>query len=110
VLALAGVLAVIGAAVVLVGSAVVARHRAGAAADLAVLAAAGRAVVGDPDACAVAARIAGANAAAVRSCSVGPDDVVEIRVRLPVRLGPLGVLHAEARARAGPVTSVAGRR
>ena len=48
VLALSAVLAVVGAAVVLVGAAVVARHRAAAAADLGALAAAGRAVAGDP--------------------------------------------------------------
>ena len=49
-----GVLAVVGAAAVLVGAAVVARHRATAAADLAALAGAVRAVQGD-DACGTAA-------------------------------------------------------
>jgi secretion/DNA translocation related TadE-like protein len=103
VLALAGVLAALGAAVVLIGAAVVARHRAGAAADLGALAAAGRAVAGDQDPCAVAAEVATRNGAVVETCAVGPDAVVQLRVRVPVRLGPLGVLHAEGRARAGPV-------
>ena len=47
VLALAGVLALVGLAGVLVGAAAVARHRAGSAADLVALAAAGRAVLAD---------------------------------------------------------------
>ena len=50
VLALAGVLALVGLAGVLVGAAAVARHRAGSAADLTALAAAGRAVLADPHA------------------------------------------------------------
>jgi len=100
--ALAGVLALVGVAVVLVGAAVVARHRAGAAADLAALAAAGAAVQGDPRACAVAGELAAANAATLDSCAVGAGAVVELYVHVPVRLGPLGVLDARARARAGP--------
>jgi secretion/DNA translocation related TadE-like protein len=106
--ALAGMLAAVGMAAVLVGAAVVGRHRAGAAADLAALAGAGRAVLGDPQACAVAAGVAAANGAAVDSCSVGAGAVVEVRVRVPVRLGPLGVLDAPGRARAGPAPPVAG--
>ena len=54
VVALSGVLAAIGVAAVLVGAAVVGRHRATAAADLAALAAAEHAVRGDPGACAAA--------------------------------------------------------
>jgi len=103
VIALSGVLAVLTAAVVLVGAAAVARHRAGTAADLAALAAAGRAVLGEPDACDVAAQVARANAAALASCSVDGSAVVEVRVDVPVRLGGLGVHVASARARAGPV-------
>src|SRR5687767_2200590 len=91
VVALAGVLAVVGMAVVLFGAAVVARHRAGAAADLAALAAAGRAVVGDPGACAVAADVADANAAELTGCTVGGGAVVEVAVSVSVRLGPLGL-------------------
>lgn len=100
--ALSGVLATLGVAVVLGGAAVVARHRATAAADLAALAAAGRAVTADPDACAVAADVAAANAAELTGCTVGVDAVVEISVSVPVRFGPLGLLAATGRARAGP--------
>jgi secretion/DNA translocation related TadE-like protein len=108
VLALAGLLAVLAAAVVLVGAAVVARHRATTAADLAALAAAGRAVVGDADACAAARRIARADDAELESCTVGTGTVAEVHVRVPVRLGPLGLAGARARARAGPVAADAG--
>ena len=63
VLALCGVLMSLGAAAVLVGGAVAGRHRAEAAADLAALAAAGRAVSGAADPCAAAASVASANGA-----------------------------------------------
>ena len=102
VIALSAVLAVIGTAAVLVGAATVARHRATSAADLAALAAAGRAVVGDPDACAAAADLAQANSAELTACTVGGDAVVEVSVSVPVQLGPLGPLEATGRARAGP--------
>ena len=102
VLALSGVLAALAMAVVLVGAATVARHRAGTAADLAALAAAGRAVLGEPDGCDRAAQVARANAAALVACSVDDSAVVEVRVDVPVRLGGLGVHVASARARAGP--------
>lgn len=103
VVALAGVLAAVAMAAVLVGAAVVGRHRATTAADLAALAAAERAVRGDPAACAAAERLAGANGARLTACAVGSGAVVEVTVALPVRLGPLGVHRADARARAGPV-------
>jgi secretion/DNA translocation related TadE-like protein len=102
-LALAGVLAVVGAAAVLVAVAATARHRAGNAADLAALAAAGRAVIGDPDACTVAAEVARGNGARLATCTVEDGAVVAVTVAVPVRLGPLGVHHATGRARAGPV-------
>ena len=101
--ALATVLALVGAATVLVGAAVVARHRAGAAADLAALAVAGRAVLGDPAACATGSSVARANGAELTGCTVGPGAVVEVAVAVPVRLGPVGVTQALGRARAGPV-------
>ncbi|MGY1820659.1 Rv3654c family TadE-like protein [Geodermatophilus sp. SYSU D00079] len=104
VVALAGVLAAVGVAAVLVGAAVVGRHRATGAADLAALAAAEQAVRGRPDACSVAARVAAANTARLTSCGVDGAAVVEVAVSVPVRLGPLGVRQATARARAGPVT------
>jgi secretion/DNA translocation related TadE-like protein len=103
VVALATVLGVVGAAVVLVGVATVARHRATAAADLAALAAAQRAVTGDPDPCGTARRLAAANTAALTGCRADADGVVEVTVAVPVRLGRLGLHEATARARAGPV-------
>ena len=103
VLALAGVLAVVGAAAVLVAGAVTARHRAGSAADLSALAAAGRAVTGNSDACAVAAEVARGNGARLATCTVEEGAVVAVTVAVPVRLGPLGLFEATGRARAGPV-------
>ena len=103
VLALAGVLGLVTAASVLVGVAVVARHRAASAADLAALAAAGGAVTGNPDACSAAADVARANGAELTGCSVGSGSVVEVEVAIAVRLGRLGVHTAVGRARAGPV-------
>lgn len=100
--AVAGVLAVVGGATVLVGAAAVARHRAESAADLAALAAARSAVIGDPAACAVAARVAGRNGARITGCRVLTGAVVEVTVSVPVRLGGLGRREAIARARAGP--------
>jgi len=97
-----GVLALVGVAAVLVGAAVVARHRATSAADLAALAGAVRAVQG-ADACGAAARLAAANAADLTACTASADAVVDVEVSVPVRLGRLGVLSATARARAGPV-------
>ena len=102
VMALSGVLAVLGAACLLVGVAVVARHRAGVAADMAALAGAGRAAVGDPAACAAAAAVARADGAALDACEVGAGGVVAVRVRVVARFGPFGPLPARARARAGP--------
>ena len=104
VLVLCGVLAVVGAAAVLTGAAVVARHRATAAADLAALAGAVRAVQG-ADACGSAGQLAAANTAELATCQVTPEAVVEVTVSVPVRLGRLGIFSATARARAGPVTA-----
>jgi secretion/DNA translocation related TadE-like protein len=103
VLVLAAVLGLVAAASVLVGVAVVARHRAASAADLAALAAAGRAVTGDPSACATAADVARANAAELTACHVGPGAIVEVEVAIAVRLGGAGVHTAVGRSRAGPV-------
>jgi secretion/DNA translocation related TadE-like protein len=102
VIALAGLLAALGTAGVLVGAAVAGRHRAAAAADLAALAGAARAVVGDSTACSAAAHIAAANGAVLQRCATLPGAEVEVSVRVPVRLGPLGVVEAHGRARAGP--------
>ena len=89
------------------GAAVTARHRAGAAADLAALAAAGKLLWQPEDACTEAARIAGAQHARMLSCAVqadGGEDAVEVSVEVPMagNLFP-GLPPARGRARAGPV-------
>lgn len=96
---LAMVLATAGAAT---GSAIVARHRAQAAADLGALAAAdvlvGRAT-GAP--CAAAARVVRAQGAAVTGCVLSGNDVL-VRAAVEPR-GPVAALGvAVAAARAGP--------
>ncbi|RNL74211.1 hypothetical protein EBF04_16400 [Streptomyces sp. I6] len=84
------------AVVLALGQAVVARHRAGAAADLAALAAADRALEGAGQACAQAARVAGAQGAVVVRCAVAGEiaDVTAGAARGPYR--------PEVRSRAGP--------
>jgi secretion/DNA translocation related TadE-like protein len=84
---------------VYVGSAVIARHRAQAAADLAALAAAGRLAEGADAACAQASVVAQAMRTAVTQCVVEDLDVV-VTVEAPVALGVWG--PARAAARAGP--------
>jgi secretion/DNA translocation related TadE-like protein len=91
-------LAVTGGGVTL-GSVVVARHRAQAAADLSALAAASRLPAGPATACAWAARLARAMHADDADCSVdGLDVVVTVRMVVPVA----GRFTARAAARAGP--------
>lgn len=85
-----------------VGAAVVARHRAQAAADLAALAAAARLAGGHSAACEQAAVIARAMHSAVTRCDVEALDVV-VAVDVPVMLGRIGSGTAHATARAGPV-------
>jgi len=87
-----------------VGSAVIARHRAQAAADLAALAAAGRIASGPQSACGFAGSVAAANGAKVSGCTVEELDVV-VTVEVAVSLGSLGIAPAAAAARAGPVPS-----
>lgn len=92
----------------LLGRAVLARHRAEAAADLAALA--GAAVLTDPfgagasgqGPCSRAARVSGLNAARMTRCVSGADSSVEVEVGvdLPGVLAPMG--PARARSRAGP--------
>jgi secretion/DNA translocation related TadE-like protein len=84
------------ALVLALGQVVVARHRAGAAADLAALAAADQVVSGQSDACRRAVAVAAAQGADVVRCAVDGEiaDVTAV-----VRLGP----YAPAvRSRAGP--------
>ncbi|MDT7538317.1 MAG: hypothetical protein QOI82_1902 [Actinomycetota bacterium] len=101
VLALAGLLAVVGGLSATVGAVAVARHRAAAAADLAALAAADRALAGEEVACTAARRAAAADAAVLDSCRLTGEiaDVV-VSVRPPGALGSWGV--ARSHSRAGP--------
>ncbi|MER5632645.1 Rv3654c family TadE-like protein [Streptomyces nitrosporeus] len=84
------------AAVLAVGQAVAARHKAGAAADLAALAAADHALDGSPAACGAAIRVADAQRAEVVRCVI-QGDVADVVVR-----GSFGPYGPEVRSRAGP--------
>jgi secretion/DNA translocation related TadE-like protein len=80
------------------GAAVVARHRAQAAADLAALAAAARVPAGAAAACAQASALARAMRTSPAGCALDDLDVV---VTVEVGVGRWGT--ARAAARAGPV-------
>jgi secretion/DNA translocation related TadE-like protein len=84
-----------------VGSAVIARHRAQAAADLAALAAAVHLAEGADAACTGASVLARAMRTVVTECVVEDLDLV-VTVDAPFALGRLGVGRARASARAGP--------
>jgi secretion/DNA translocation related TadE-like protein len=102
---LAGLAALIGlvtCAALVHGSAVIARHRAATAADLAALAAAVRVPDGAAAACATAREIAARNGGSLTRCVLSGDDV-EVEVTRPLMLGSLGSWAATASARAGPV-------
>jgi secretion/DNA translocation related TadE-like protein len=99
--AMLAVLMSIALGVMVFGTAVVARHRAQAAADLAALAAAGRLASGSAVACTAASAVAGAMRSTITSCRVEQLDVV-VGVDVPVQLGRWGVGSARALARAGP--------
>lgn len=102
--AAAAVVALVAIAVlgVNLGAAIVGRHRAEAAADLASLAAASHAADGELVACAQGARVTDAMAVALASCHLsGWEAYVETEVRPPVPALPGAVAHG--RARAGPV-------
>ncbi|WP_231514677.1 Rv3654c family TadE-like protein [Mycobacterium sp. URHB0044] len=94
------IVAVFGAAVV-VATAVVARHRAQSAADLAALAAAGRLATGQDAACGWAVSVAEPMGARVTACTVETLDVV-VTVEVDAALGRWGIGSARAAARAGP--------
>jgi secretion/DNA translocation related TadE-like protein len=85
------------------GSAVVARHRAQAAADLAALAAATRLAAGPETACAQARVVAREMRTSTAGCAVDDLDVV---VTVEARLGVGGWRSARAAARAGPADRV----
>ncbi|WP_262386929.1 Rv3654c family TadE-like protein [Streptomyces sp. TRM49041] len=92
----AGALCVVFAAVLALGQAVAARHRAGGAADLAVLAAADRALRGSGPACDAAVQVAREQRAEVVRCVVH-GEIADVTAR--ARFGPY---VTEVRARAGP--------
>jgi len=102
--AMMAVLVTLTVACVYLGSAVVARHRAQAAADLAALAAAGGLARGAQAGCARAVAVAEAMRTAIADCSVVGLDVV-VAVDVSVALGRFGIGTARAIARAGPVNS-----
>lgn len=87
-----GVLLAVFAAALFMSQAVVARHRAGGAADLAALAAADHALDGPRTACRLAAEVAEAQGGRLRGCQVA-GEVVEVVVQ---------VGDARVRSRAGP--------
>ncbi len=97
-----GVLLVVVVAAVHLGAAVVARHQAESAADLAALAGAGRAVAGERAACERVAGITERMRVRLDSCRLlGWDVLVEVSARPAGPVGRFGA--ATARARAGPV-------
>ncbi|WP_079169603.1 Rv3654c family TadE-like protein [Streptomyces sp. CC210A] len=91
-----GTLCFVFAAVLALGQAVAARHRAGGAADLAALAAADTLLRGPAAACEAAARVAEAQHTELVRCTVH-GEVADVTAR--ARLGPY---TADVRARAGP--------
>ncbi len=100
-LGLVALLATLLLAVAALGAAVLARHRAAAAADLAALAAADRTSGRSPGApCPAAASVAGRNGASLTSCVVAADGSVTVRVAcgLPPPWRRLGTAIAVARA------------
>ncbi|MFF4870050.1 Rv3654c family TadE-like protein [Streptomyces sp. NPDC000961] len=97
-------LCVVFGAVLALGQAVAARHRAGGAADLAVLAAADRALWGEAEACAAASRVAGAQGAEVVRCAVR-GELAEVTARVAG-----GSYRPEVRSRAGPPELLPGPR
>lgn len=102
VLALTGLLLLVGAALAVVAAVFVAHREAQAAADLAALAGA-QSVATGADPCGAADAVATANRAALTACVV---DAREVRVRVvvdgPRWLGQHGDLAAEARAGPAP--------
>lgn len=87
-------------AALMLGAALVARHRAAAAADLAALAAAQHLLAGDSAPCAAALRVAAAQHTILRSCRLA-DTTVEVVVETPISGGVTALPPARARARAG---------
>jgi secretion/DNA translocation related TadE-like protein len=95
------VLIAVTGALLQVGSAVVARHRSQAGADLAALAAATGVASGAESACAQAGLVARAMDTAMTDCAVDGLEVV-VHVEAAMDLGALRFGPARAAARAGP--------
>lgn len=87
------------------GAAVIARHRAQAAADLAALAGAAYLPAGDHSACARASVLARSMGTTAVSCTVDGLDVV-VTVEASIAVGRTRVGPARAVARAGPAETV----
>lgn len=104
-LGLCSVLALAATAAVLVGSALVTRHKAIAAADLSALAAAGKALEGEESACAAAVDIATSMGARLTACSLS-GVIADVTVTVSAELGVVGLATAQASARAGPAEYV----
>ncbi|WP_393058984.1 Rv3654c family TadE-like protein [Streptomyces sp. LN549] len=96
-------LCVVFAVILALGQVVVIRHRAGGAADLAVLAAADRALEGAAAACHSAREVAAAQGAEVVRCTV-QGEIADVTAR--VRGGPYASV---VRSRAGPPTAAPAR-
>jgi secretion/DNA translocation related TadE-like protein len=97
-----GAAAAVLSGLLLFASAVVTRHRAESAADLAALAAAATAVAGEDQACEEARWVTQQMDVDLRSCRLsGWDALVEVAAKPPAALSLFG--PAAARARAGPV-------
>ncbi|KAB7847718.1 Rv3654c family TadE-like protein [Streptomyces mobaraensis] len=104
-------------ALLAMSQAVLARHRAGGAADLAALAAADHALLGPEAACGVARRVADAQRAAVVACEVtgGTAEVAAeagagpYTVRVRSRAGPASTAGTAVDAEFGPSGGVVGR-
>ncbi|WP_309647215.1 Rv3654c family TadE-like protein [Nocardioides sp.] len=107
VVALAGLLLLLGSALGVVAALVVAHRTAQAAADLAAIAGA-TALQRGRDPCATAADVAAGNGASLTACAVIDRDVlVDVSVTGPRWLGQDADLHGRARAgpaRAGPAS------
>ncbi|WP_262847510.1 Rv3654c family TadE-like protein [Sphaerisporangium corydalis] len=88
-------------ALLFVGSARIARHRAQSAADLSALAGAVRAFAAPEEACPRARALAEANRVSLTRCAVRAG-VVDVRVAVRIVLPWLGEQSATADARAGP--------
>ena len=109
VVGVAGVLLAMTVGALLVVSAVVAAHRAQAAADLGALAAAAAMSRGDSSsaACERGATVAARNGAVLASCRAAPDLSVEVVAEVRATTPHAGT--ASARSRAGPSTSATQR-